>query len=209
MTVRVLLVDDHPVVRMGMQALLEGQEGLEVVGAVASGEEALRLVGDGEVVVDVVLCDLRMGEGIDGVTTTRALLQTDSRPAVVILTTYDHDVDIVRAVEAGASGYLLKDAGPVDIVGAVRAAARGETVLSDAMTLRVTETMRRRRVTLSPRELAVLRLAAEGLSNRVIARRLEIGEATVKSHLNHVFTKLEADSRTAAVAAARASGLID
>lgn len=198
----VLVVDDHPVVRAGLTALLGLQGGLDVVGEAGDGGEAVRLAA--ELVPDVVLCDLRLGDGPDGVEVTRAV-----DCPVLILTTYDHDVDLVRAVEAGAAGYLLKDAAPADIVEAIRAAARGETVLGPELTERVVHTMRLRRAELSARELEVVRLVAEGLSNREVARRLVLSEATVKTHLNHAFSKLGVDNRTAAVAAARAAGLID
>ena len=240
MTVRVVVVDDHPVVRSGVVAVLDGLDGgdgvlespesvspegaqvadragsprggtgadrrLEIVGQAATGEEALDVVAATR--PDVVLCDLRLGAGMDGVAVTRALASTPDPPAVVILTTYDHDVDIVRAVEAGAAGYLLKDATPHQIAAAVAAAA-GETILSAELTQRVIHTMRHRSAGLSPRELDVLRLVAQGLSNRETAAQLFVSEATVKSHLIHAFGKLGVDSRTAAVAAARSAGLID
>ncbi|GMA21490.1 response regulator transcription factor [Arsenicicoccus piscis] len=207
MTVRVLIVDDHPVVRSGLVALLGAQPDLEIVGESASGEEAVQLAA--QTAPEVVLCDLRLGAGMDGVAVTRALAGLAASPAVVILTTYDHDVDIVRAVEAGAAGYLLKDAAPAEIAAAVTQAAAGETILSPDLTERVIHTMRNRTAGLSARELDVLRLVAQGLSNRDTAARLFVSEATVKSHLIHVFSKLGVDSRTAAVAAARAAGLID
>ncbi len=200
--VSVLVVDDHPVVRAGLTALLSVQPGLVVVGEAADGAEAVRLTA--ELAPDVVLCDLRLGEGPDGVQVTRTV-----EAAVLILTTYDHDADLVRAVEAGAAGYLLKDADPADIAAAIRAAARGDSVLGPQLTRRVTDAMRVRRAALSARELEVLALVADGLSNRDIARRLVVSEATVKTHLNHAFGKLGADNRTAAVAAARRAGLLD
>lgn len=200
--VSVLVVDDHPVVRAGLTALLSVQPGLRVVGEAADGTEAVRLAA--ELAPDVVLCDLRLGDGPDGVQVTRAV-----DTAVLILTTYDHDADLVRAVEAGAAGYLLKDADPADIVAAIQAAARGETVLGPHLTSRVVAAMRVRRADLSARELEVVGLVAHGLSNRDIARRLVVTEATVKTHLNHVFGKLGVDNRTAAVAAARGAGLLD
>ncbi|GAA5167292.1 response regulator [Ornithinimicrobium tianjinense] len=206
--VRVLVVDDHPVVRAGLSALLGVQPGLQVVGEAGGGEEAIRLAA--ELGPDVILCDLRLGEGPDGVAVTRAVrARPAAAPAVLILTTYDHDADLVRAVEAGAAGYLLKDAAPTAIVAAIGAAARGETLLGPELTERVVTTMRVRRAELSARELEVLRLVADGLSNREVARRLVVSEATVKTHLNHVFVKLGAESRTAAVAAARAAGLLE
>lgn len=205
--VRVLVVDDHPVVRAGLTALLSVQPGLEVVGEAPDGVCAIQ--GAADLSPDVVLCDLRLGEGPDGVAVTRAVRSSGAGPAVLILTTYDHDADLVRAVEAGAAGYLLKDADPGAIVTAIEAAARGESVLGPELTRRVVESMRVRRAELSAREVEVLSLVAQGLSNRDIARRLVVSEATVKTHLNHVFAKLGAESRTAAVASARAAGLID
>lgn len=204
--VRVVIVDDHPVVRSGLLALLAGQPTVEVVGQAGSGAEALDIVQQQR--PDVVLCDLRLGEGIDGVEVTRALRARSDAPAVVILTTYDHDADIVRAVEAGAAGYLLKDATVDEIVDAVERAAGGDSVLSPALTERVVDAMRTRRAELSPREREILGLLAEGLSNREIARRVFLSEATVKTHLAHVYAKLDVDGRTAAVARARSAGLL-
>lgn len=203
---RVLIVDDHPVVRAGLVALMGAQPEVEVVGEAETGEQALALVPT--LRPDVVLCDLRLGEGIDGVGVVRALRGRPGAPEVVILTTYDHDADIVRAVEAGAAGYLLKDAAPDAIAEAVAAAVRGELVLGPALERRVIDAMRTRRSGLSDREIDVVALVAEGLSNREIAARLYVGEATVKTHLNHAFGKLGVDNRTAAVAKARVAGLI-
>lgn len=204
--VRVLLVDDHPVVRAGLRALLAASPDVDVVGEAVSGEDALCVVED--VCPDLVLMDLQMGEQMDGVTATRALLAMPGPPTVLILTTYDTDSDILRAVEAGAAGYLLKDAPPDELVEAVVAAARGETVLAPAVAQRLMTRLRNPLPELSSRELEVLEQVAAGLSNREIARALFIGEATVKSHLVHAFDKLGADSRTAAVASARSAGLI-
>lgn len=206
MTVRVLIVDDHPVVRSGLRALLETDSGVAVVGEAASGEEALALVP--RLRPAVVLMDLRLGEGIDGVTATERLRTADEPPAVMILTTYDHDADIVRAVEAGAAGYLVKDAAPQVILDAVRAAARGETVLAPALVHRLMTRLRQPGPRLTDRELDVLRLVADGRANRAIAKELFISEATVKTHLAHAYDKLGADNRTGAVAAAREQGLL-
>lgn len=203
---RVLLVDDHPVVRSGVAALLGGEASIEVVGAAATGEEALRLVED--LAPDVVLCDLRLGEGLDGVGVTEAVRRRPNPPSVLILTTYDNDSDIARAVLAGAAGYLLKDAQPEDIVRGIADAVAGRLVLSSDLEGRVVERMSKGVPTLSARELDVLRLVAEGLTNRDIAKQLFISEGTVKTHLVHAFAKLDADSRTAAVAAARRHGLL-
>lgn len=204
--VRVMLVDDHPVVRAGLRALLTMAESIDVVGEADSGEGSV--VAAKELRPDVVLMDLQMGEGMDGVAATEAILAVPEPPTVLILTTYDTDADILRAVEAGAAGYLLKDTTPDRLVEAVNAAARGETVLAPVVAQRLMSRLRSPLPELSTRELEVLGEVAKGLSNREIARALFISEATVKSHLVHLFGKLGADSRTAAVAAARAAGLI-
>lgn len=204
--VRVVVVEDHPVTRMGIVALLGQDERLTVVGEAGTGEEALATVEAQR--PDVVVTDLRLGDGMDGVGVTSAVRARRSAPAVLVLTTYDTDRDIVRAVEAGAAGYLLKDADPADIVGAVVAAARGESVLSPALAQRVVARMGRQQADLSAREVEILTAVAQGLGNKQIARALFVSEATVKTHLVHVFTKLDVDSRTAAVARAREDGLI-
>lgn len=201
----VLIVDDHPVVRAGLRTLLDGQPGLTVVGEAADGAAAIELART--LRPEVVLCDLRLRDGVDGVGVARALRGRDD-PAVLILTTYDHDGDIVRAVEAGAAGYLLKDADPAVILRAVQAAAAGESVLSEDQVERVVATMRTAPRTLSEREIEVLTLLGDGLSNRELARRLLVSEATVKTHLAHIYDKLGAANRTAAVAAARERGLL-
>ncbi|WP_256840460.1 response regulator [Ornithinimicrobium faecis] len=224
MSVRVLLVDDHPVVRSGLRAVLEATGRVEVVGEAASGEQALALVPG--LNPDVVLMDLNLGDGLDGVATTQRILTgsggggsgggsgsgSDAKarpPAVLILTTYDHDADIVRAVEAGASGYLLKDASPEAIADAVAAAARGETVLASGLAQRLVQRMRApAEPTLTPRELEVLRLVQQGTSNRAIAKAMFVSEATVKTHLVHTYEKLGVDNRTAAVTTARERGLL-
>ncbi|HET8971533.1 MAG TPA: response regulator transcription factor [Candidatus Nanopelagicales bacterium] len=204
--IRVFLVDDHPVVRTGLRALLNASGEVLVVGEAGSGQQAVEAVpGAG---AQVVLMDLQLGAGLDGVSATRLIRALADPPHVLILTTYDTDADIVRAVEAGATGYLLKDAPPAQLVDAVRRAARGETVLAPFVAQRLMNRMQHPFPELSGRELEVLTLVAEGRSNRMIAKSLFISEATVKSHLVHAFTKLGVDSRTAAVAAARESGLI-
>lgn len=203
---RVLVVDDHPVVRSGLVALIDAQPDLSVVAEASDGPGALRetMMSD----PDVVLMDLRMPGG-DGVTATAEI--TRARPAtrVLVLTTYDTDADILRAVEAGATGYLLKDVTAERLVDAVRAAARGETVLAAPVAARLMQRMRRpESETLTSRELDVLRSAARGLSNSEIGRDLHIGSATVKSHLIRVFAKLGVESRTAAVTVAMERGIL-
>ncbi len=196
--IRVVLVDDHPVVRQGVRGMLAAEADLEVVGEAGSGAEAVELVAS--VRPDVVLMDLRM-PGMDGVAATSRIA---GQCRVVVLTTYETDADILRAVEAGAAGYLLKDSSREELVDAVRAAARGETVLAPSMVRKLVV----RAPALSPRELEVLRLVARGLSNVEIGRELFIGEATVKTHLLRVFNKLGVSDRTAAVTTALDRGLL-
>ncbi|MFI5531042.1 response regulator [Kitasatospora sp. NPDC051853] len=210
--IRVLLVDDHPVVRRGLRAMVDELPELEAVGEAADGAEALRVLegleAEGTRRPDVVLMDLQMGTGMHGVEATRRITALPDPPAVLILTTYSTDADILSAVEAGATGYLLKDAPPEELVAAVKAASRGETVLAPPVAARLLGRVRAGRPTLSPREAEILQLLAEGLANRQIAKRLFISEATVKTHLVHIYDKLGVDSRTAAIASGLASGLI-
>lgn len=202
--IRLLLADDHPVVRAGLRAVLETEPDLEVVAEASSAEEAVRLA-DG---VDVVLMDLQFGSGMHGSEATAAITAAAGAPKVLVLTTYDTDGDILAAIEAGATGYLLKDAPPEDLAAAVRNAATGQTVLAPAVAHRLMNRMRTPAAALSPREIEVLGLVADGLSNLEISKRLFLSQATVKSHLVHIYTKLGVDSRTAAVAAGKAQGLI-
>lgn len=207
MTVRVLLVDDHPVVRAGLRAVLGLSAGIDVVGEAATGEEALVLTP--ALRPDVVLCDLRLGAGRDGIATTAALRALTPAPAVLILTTFDREAEIVAAIEAGAAGYLLKDVPPEQIAAAIRTAAAGGSVLAPELAARLVTAMRTRPPALTEREHDVLRQAATGASNREIARALFVTEATVKSHLVHVFTKLGAESRVRAIHRARELGLLN
>ena len=204
--VRVLIVDDHPIVRSGLRAAFEGDGEIEVVGEAGTGEDALRLVAEAH--PDVVLMDLQLGAGIDGAETTRRLRALAEPPRVLVLTTYDSEADILRAIEAGATGYLLKDAEPADLRAAIGTAARGETVLAPSVATRLVSRVRTPARTLTARETQVLRMVAEGRGNQAIARELFITEATVKSHLVQVYAKLGVDSRTAAVAEARRRGVI-
>lgn len=204
--IRVLIVDDHPVVRAGVIALLSNEPGFEVLDNFATAEDAIEYTQREH--VDLVLMDLQLGSGMQGAEATRILRGLDSPPHVLILTNYDTDADILSAVEAGASGYLLKDAPPAELIAAAQAAGSGASALSPAVAGRL-ET-RRDSVggALSAREREVLGLVAEGKSNRDIGRELFLSEATVKSHLVHIFAKLGVSSRTRAVAAAREAGTI-
>ncbi|WNV76516.1 response regulator transcription factor [Geodermatophilus sp. DSM 44513] len=206
MTIRVLVVDDHPVVRGGLVGWLDAQEDLTVVGEAADGQEALALVASAG--PDVVLMDLRMPR-VDGVTATERIAAAHPAVRVLVLTTYDTDADIVRAVAAGATGYLLKDAPLPQLADAVRAAARGETVLAPPVAARLVSHLRAPAAEApSPRELQVLAGVARGLTNAEIGRELFIGEATVKTHLLRVFGKLGVDDRTRAVMVAVERGLL-
>ncbi|WP_433585268.1 response regulator [Microbacterium hydrocarbonoxydans] len=204
--VRVLLVDDHPIVRAGVRSLIDRRDDIAVVGEAASGEEAIALAR--HLQPDVVLCDLRLGDGLDGVQTTRQLRAEHPAPAVIILTTFDRDAEILGAIEAGAAGYLLKDVAPDEIVQAIRRAASGGLVLTPELSERVVAVSRAPRVRLTERELDVLRLLDTGSSNREIAKTLFVTEATVKTHLVHIFEKLGADSRARAIAIARDTGIL-
>ncbi|UIJ36051.1 response regulator transcription factor [Allobranchiibius sp. GilTou73] len=203
---RIVVVDDHPVVRAGIVAMLSEHDGLEVVGTGRNGAECLNLVAD--LAPDLVLTDLRMPV-MDGVETTSRLSATPGAPPVLVLTTYDSDTDIVRAIEAGARGYLLKDAPLQTLVDAIRSAVRGEEVLAPEVAARLSARGQvARSAQLSAREIEVVALVADGLSNAAIGRRLFIGEATVKTHLLRAFAKLGVNDRTAAVSAAYREGLI-
>ena len=205
--IRLLVVDDHPVVRAGMVAMLSEEEGLEVVDQAANGAEALAFAR--ELDPDVVLMDLRMPV-MDGAEATARLRASGTRAEVLILTTYDTDADIVRAVEAGARGYLLKDSPPRALAQAIRRAAAGETVLAAQVGARLADRLRSPQpAELTSREREVLALVSRGLSNPEIGRELHIGEATVKTHLLRAFAKLGVDDRTAAVTAAYRLGLLD
>jgi len=204
--VTVLLVDDHPIVRGGLRALFERHDDVVIVGEAASGEEAVTLAA--HLHPDVVLCDLRLGAGMDGVETTAALRAQDPAPAVIILTTFDRDAEILGAIEAGAAGYLLKDVSPATILHSIKEAAAGHIVLAPEMAQRVVQGMRKPRVRLTERELDVLRLLGDGASNREIARTLFVTEATVKTHLVNLFAKLGVESRAKAVTHARETGLL-
>ncbi len=212
--VRVLVVDDHPVVRTGLVALLETASDIVVVGEADDGKQALEALaalvfsGGTAALPDVVLMDLRMPV-LDGAGATEAIVRDFPGTVVLVLTTYDTDADIVRAIEAGATGYLLKDTPREDLLAGVRAAARGQTVLAPTVAGRLVQRAREPELpTPTPRELEVLSGVARGLTNADIGRELFIGEATVKTHLLRVFAKLGVDDRTRAVTVALQRGLI-
>ncbi|WP_026928933.1 response regulator [Glycomyces tenuis] len=207
--IRLLIADDHPVVRDGLRGMFARTEDIEVVGEAADGREAVdRAAAIGP---DVVLMDLRM-PGTDGVTAIRTLAERGVASKVLVLTTYDTDTDVLPAIEAGASGYLLKDASPEELRRAIRAAHEGRTVLAPSVASVLMERVRRPAAEaagpLSERELEVLALIAKGHSNREAAAELFISEATVKTHLTHIYAKLEVNDRAAAVGAAYRRGLL-
>ncbi|MFD5361922.1 response regulator [Streptomyces tendae] len=225
--VRILVCDDHVVVRAGLLALLDSAPGIEVVGEAGTGEEALALAA--RLAPDVVLMDLQLGAGIDGVETTRRLTTgapitgtpatgtsttgaptagTGRAPHVLVLTTYDTDADITRAIEAGATGYLLKAERPEELFAAIHAAAQGRTALSGPVAGRVMANLRKPRPALTDRERDILAQLATGLGNREIARALFISEATVKTHLRRIYDKLGVDTRAGAVAVAKEQRLL-
>lgn len=196
--IRVMLIDDHPVVRAGLRTILDGFPDITVVAEGSDGTAALDATrGD----VDVVICDIQM-PGMDGITATRRLSAAGG-PPVLILTTYDTQADIVAAVEAGALGYLLKDAPEQALHDAVVATAEGRRTLSPEVAAALAERMSRPSEALSPREIEILQALETGASNRELARRLFISEATVKTHLVHIYQKLGVGTRTAAITEAR------
>ena len=204
--IRVLIVDDHPVVRDGLRGILSSDPEFDVVGEAGDGAEALATASRSQ--PDVILMDLRM-PGVGGVAAIRSLADAGIPARVLVLTTYDTDSDVVPALEAGATGYLLKDSPRDELVRAIRSAARGEAVLAPSVASRLVSQLRApEQATLSDRELEVLRLVARGETNRGVAARLFVSEATVKTHLLHIYTKLDVNDRAAAVAAAYERGLI-
>jgi len=211
MSIRVMMVDDHPVVRAGLRALLEADGRVEVLAEVDSGENALAALdrlaaGDG--VPDLVLMDLNLGDGLDGIETTRQLRAQHPGVQVLAVTTFDAEADIVGALEAGATGYVLKDSPTEALIAAVQEAAAGRSVLSPEVQQRLVARMTSPGTALSPREAEILEALASGATNREVARRLFISESTVKTHLVHLYDKLGVDSRTAALRVARERRLI-
>jgi len=205
-TITVVVVDDHPVVRDGLVGMLSGQPDITVVAQAADGRDALLQVQRHD--PDVVLMDLRM-PGMDGVEAIGELQRRGHRARVLVLTTYDRDDDIVPAIEAGATGYLLKDTPRDDLFRAVRAASRGESVLTPSVASRLMGRVRQSPQTLSPREIEVLKLVARGRTNRQIGRAMHVSEATVKTHLLRAYDKLGVSDRTAAVVTALERGLLE
>lgn len=204
--IRLLIADDHPVVRDGLRGMLASQTDFEVVGEAEDGAAAVHLTD--ERLPQVVLMDLRMPV-MDGVSAIREIKSNQPDVQILVLTTYDSDADILPAVEAGATGYLLKDSSRETLFRAIRAAARGESVLAPAVAARLMGQMRAPvEEKLSNREIEVLQLVAEGSSNKEIAKRLHISQATVKSHLIHIFGKLGVSDRTAAVTSAFQRGIL-
>lgn len=215
--IRLILADDHPVIRAGLRAVLEDEPDFVVADEASTADEAVRLVGKHHTLgtpVDLVLMDLRFGgspgdgEQAEGVAATRQIRQLPDAPQVLVITNYSSDSDVVGAVSAGAVGYLLKDAEPDVLIGGVRAAARGESVLSNQVATRLMGRVRNPETTLTSRELEVLHLVGRGMSNRDIARALVLTEATIKSHLGHAFSKLGVNSRTAAIVEARKRAIL-
>jgi len=204
--IRLLIADDHPVVRDGLSGMFSGDDGFEVVGEAANGAQAVTLASALE--PDVILMDLRMPE-MDGVAAIAELARRKLPARVLVLTTYDTDSDVVRAVEAGATGYLLKDSPRDELLRAVRAAARGEAALSPSVATRLLGQVRApAQEPLSQREFEVLEMVAGGATNREAAAKLFISEATVKTHLLHIYAKLGVSDRAAAVAEAFNRGLL-
>jgi DNA-binding NarL/FixJ family response regulator len=204
--IRIVIADDHPVFRAGLQGLLSGQEDFQVVGEAGNGREAVDLVRLTS--PDVLLTDLQMPE-LDGVHAIREIRTASPKTRILVLTTYDSDGDILRAVEAGATGYLLKDTPREELFKAIRATARGDSVLSPTVASKLVGRARAPLDrSLSAREIDVLRLVARGTSNKIIGKELRISEATVKTHLLHIFAKLAVDDRTAAVTAAMERGVL-
>ncbi len=204
--IRVLLVDDHPVVRAGIEGILSSQPDIEVVGEASNGMEAIGL--SHTLQPDVVLMDLQMPE-MDGVTAIKAIHAQANPPHILVLTTYDTDADIVEAIQAGATGYLLKDTPREDFFAAVRQVARGESVLTPVVASRLMARMRApAEEQLSGREIEVLTLVAQGHGNKEIGKQLHISAATVRTHLIHIYGKLGVNDRTAAVTTALEKGIL-
>jgi DNA-binding NarL/FixJ family response regulator len=204
--IHLMIVDDHPVVREGLAGMLASQADFDVVAEASDGAQATTL--DAQLQPDVILMDLRM-PGTDGVSAIKAIKAQRAAANILVLTTYDSDADIVRAIEAGATGYLLKDTPREELYRAIRSAARGESVLAPAVAARLMTRMRApAEENLSPREIEVLQLVAKGKSNKEVGKALHISTATVKTHLIHIFDKLGVKDRTAAVTVSLEKGIL-
>ncbi|MEU4323863.1 response regulator transcription factor [Nonomuraea dietziae] len=203
--IRLLIADDHPIVRDGIRGMFTGDPRFEVLGEAGDGAQAVELARALE--PDVILMDLRMPR-MDGVAAIKELVRLGIAARVLVLTTYDTDSDVLPAIEAGATGYLLKDALREELMRAVEAAARGEAVLSPSVATRLLSQVRTPADPLSAREREILELIAQGATNREAAARLFISEATVKTHVLHIYTKLGVNDRAAAVAVAYQRGLL-
>ena len=206
--IRLVIADDHPIVRAGLNALFSLEEGIDVVAEAATPDEAVQAAEREN--CDIVLMDLQFGaeQTSTGADATRRIRALDAAPYVLVLTNYDSDADILGAVAAGASGYLLKDAPPHELIAGVRAAAAGESAIAPVIVSRLLDRMRAPHASLSAREMQVLECVASGHSNTKIAGELFVSETTVKSHLAHILSKLNVTSRTAAVSAARQRGIL-
>jgi len=205
-SIRILITDDHPVVRAGLSGMISAEAGFEVIGEAGNGKEAIALTG--ELKPDVVLMDLRMPE-MDGVTAIEHIKADYPDVNILVLTTYESDADILRAIETGATGYLLKDTPREELFGAIRLVAEGKSPLDPGVATRLMQRMRGSdEEGLSTREIEVLELVARGTSNKEIAKQLWVSETTVKSHMLHIFDKLGVTDRTAAVTAALKRGII-
>lgn len=204
--IRVMLVDDHPVLRYGMAGLIDTQDDLSVVAQTGDVDAVVRLATDS--VPDVVLMDLNLGADLSGIDLTARVVAELPHTRVLVFTTYDTDADIVRAIEAGATGYFLKDSRPADLFSAIRSAAAGISALSPTIATRLLGRTQKPDESLTSREIEVLELLARGYSNKELGRALFVSEGTVKSHLHHIYTKLRVDSRGAAIAHAVREGIV-
>lgn len=204
--IRVMLVDDHPVLRYGMAGLIDTQDDLSVVAQTGDVDEVIRLAATQT--PDVILMDLDLGAEISGIDLTTRLRAESPGTRVLVFTTYDTDADIVRAIEAGATGYFLKDSRPADLFAAIRSAAAGISALSPTIATRLLGRTQKPDEALTAREIEVLELLARGFSNKELGRALFVSEGTVKSHLHHIYTKLRVDSRGAAIAHAVREGIV-
>lgn len=206
MTIRVMLIDDHPIVRTGIAGMLANTDGIEVVGEAANGKEALEVMPTSQ--PDVLLLDLRMPV-MDGPTLIEHLRSSGNDIGILVLTTYDTDADILRATEAGANGYLLKDTSQAELIQAIQSTHAGDGWLAPSITAKLMRSMRSgEKMKLSTRELDVLKLVATGNSNKEIASALHVSQATVKTHLIHIFRKLDVSDRTAAVTVSMDRGIL-